>query len=218
MPRAPRLVVPGFPHHVGQRGHNRSTLFACDRDFAAYVRNLIELKRLLHCKVFAYCLLSNHVHLLVVPPRQESLGLLMQRLAGRYTRYFNERSRRGGTAWEERFHSSPIGTDAYLLACCRYVDLNPVRAGIVASAGDYRWSSYNSRVGRVRASWLDEDPAYLELGRGRVERAGRYAAFVESAAPDGELDRIREALRVGRLVGTPGTDFRPSPFSSSGVD
>ena len=91
--------------------------------------------------MFAYCLLSNHVHLVVVPPRPESLGLLMQRLSGRYPRYFNERYRRSGTAWEERFHSSPIGSDAYLLACCRYVDLNPVRAGIVAFAGDYRWQA-----------------------------------------------------------------------------
>jgi putative transposase len=161
--------------------------------------------------------MPNHVHLVVVPERLESLGLLMQRLAGRYTRYFNERYRCSGTAWEERFHSTPIETDTYLLACCRYVDLNPVRGGIVASPGDYRWSSYNARVGLVRSRWLDEDPAFLEMGRSREERERRYEEWVSSVIPDAESERIREALRLGRLADS-GTDFSPSPFSTSGSD
>ena len=143
MPRRPRIVLPERPHHIVQRGHNRQAVFASDEDYGYYLANLEERKADLGCRVYAYCLMTNHIHLVVDPgKRVENLALLMKSLAGRQTRYINKLEGRRGTLWEGRYKSSPIKSDEYLLACCRYVELNPVRAGLVDDPGNYRWSSY----------------------------------------------------------------------------
>jgi putative transposase len=153
-------------------------------------------------KVYGYCLMTNHVHLVVEPPDEVAmLGRLMKRLAGRQTRYVNRLEGRRGTLWESRYKSSPIQTDEYLLACCRYVDLNPVRARMVASPQDYPWSSYKVRVGLEQASWLDADPCHLSLGETHEQRCERYRAFVRAAIPEGEWDLIRQAVQRGQLTG-----------------
>ena len=148
MARSPRLVLADWPHHVIQRGHNRQPVFRSPDDFQAYLANLEEWKYTLGCRVYAYFLITNHVHLVIDPgPKAASLAILMKRVAGRYTRLINRQAGRTGTLWEGRYKSSPIETDTYLLACCRYIELNPVRASVVDRPENYPWSSYRTHVG-----------------------------------------------------------------------
>ncbi len=147
MPRKARIVIPGVAHHVIQRGHNRQMVFAIEEDFQCYLQNLVELQNAFGVKLYAYCLMTNHVHLLLVPARPKGLALLLKHLAARQTRYVNTIERRTGTLWEGRYKSSPVETETYLLACSRYIELNPVWAGIVPSLEAYRWSSYRGKIG-----------------------------------------------------------------------
>ncbi len=202
MPRTGRVVVANYAHHIVQRGHNRNVVFAEEDDFRYYLDTLKTWKTEYGVKVYGYCLMTNHVHLIVEPPDEAAmLGRLMKRLAGRQTRYVNRLEGRRGTLWESRYKSSPIQTDEYLLACCRYVDLNPVRARMAASPQDYRWSSYKVKAGLAQTSWLDDDPCYLSLGETREQRCERYKAFVRAAIPEGEWDLIRQAAQRGQLTG-----------------
>ena len=159
MPRLSRIILPNQPHHIIQRGHNKQDVFLSEDDYRYYLENLNDWKQRLGCKIYAYCLMTNHGHLIIDPgSKATSLSLLMKRVAGRQTRYVNRRYRRTGTLWEGRYKSSPIETDAYLLACCRYVELNPVRAHIVRLPEQYQWSSYRSKVGLAEWSGLDQIP------------------------------------------------------------
>lgn len=203
MARTPRLVLADWPHHVIQRGHNRQPVFQSSADFQAYLANLEEWKQKIGCQVYAYCLMPNHVHLIINPgPKAASLALLMKRVAGRYTRRINLQTNRTGTLWESRYKSSPIETDVYLLACCRYVELNPVRANLVKKPEDYPWSSYCAHVGLGTVSWLDEDPCYAGLGPTPADRYSRYAHWVADAIPAGELTAIRQAIHREQLTGS----------------
>lgn len=138
MPRIARVVVEGYPHHVVQRGHNRQVVFAATEDFERYLADLRELKETFGIRLYAYCLMTNHVHLLLGPRESPAaLGSFMKALAGRTTRYRNRLERRSGTLWESRYKSSLVQADSYLLACCRYIELNPVRARMVPSPQSY---------------------------------------------------------------------------------
>ena len=204
MPRLGRVVLPNYPHHVVQRGHNKQVVFAEEADFRFYLRTLEEFKDLYGVKVYGFCLMTNHIHLILQPGEAiAGLGQLMKRLAGRQTRFVNWQESRTGTLWEGRYRSSPIETDAYLLACCRYVELNPVRAGMTDDPAAYPWSSYQRHAGIVnRFGWLDIDPCYEALGISDDERATHYREFVRSAIPVGEWELLREALQRGQLTGT----------------
>jgi len=203
MPRIGRVVLPNYPHHIVQRGHNRQVVFAAVADYNYYLNTLATIKQVYDVKVFGFCLMTNHVHLIVQPGEKiAELGQLMKRLAGRQTRFVNRQESRSGTLWEGRYKSSPIETDAYLLACCRYVELNPVRAGMTKTPGAYRWSSYRWHAGESSDySWLDTDPCYQALGSTAEECALRYREFVRGAIPGGEWTLIREALQRGQLTG-----------------
>jgi putative transposase len=203
MPRMGRVVLPNYPHHVVQRGHNRQVVFAEEGDFHRYLEDLRKLKEAFGVRVYAYCLMTNHVHLLLAPSEAVAgLGQLMKALAARMTRYRNRLERRSGTLWESRYKSSPVQTDEYLLACCRYIELNPVRAKMVATADSYAWSSYRMRAGKTEEDWLDRDPCYLELGPNEAARQARYGQFVQAAIPAGEWELIQEALQRGQLTGS----------------
>ena len=203
MPRFGRVVLPSFPHHVVQRGHNKQAVFAEESDYRYYLRTLQDFKDLYEVKVFGFCLMTNHVHLVLQPGESVSgLGQLMKRLSGRQTRLVNRQEGRSGTLWESRYKSSPIQTDAYLLACCRYVELNPVRARMAQRPELYAWSSYRQHAGiEADYPWLDRNPCYEALGESEAERAGRYREFVEAGVPVEERDLIREALQRGQLTG-----------------
>ncbi len=202
MPRMGRVMLPNYPHHVVQRGHNRQAVFAEPGDYRRYLETLADFKSVFGVKVYAYCLMTNHVHLLLSPGEEVAdLGRLMKRLAGRQTRYHNVLEGRTGTLWESRYKSSPVDTDDYLLACARYIELNPVRARIVEAPDAYRWSSARHHLGVERCQWLDEDPCYLALGEQAVVREARYQEFLRSAIPEGEWALIRVAVQRGQLTG-----------------
>ncbi len=202
MPRIARVVLPNYPHHVVQRGHNRQVVFAHEDDFARYVKDLRELKDVFGVKVFAFCLMTNHVHLLLAPSTTEGLAQLMKTLAARMTRYRNKLEGRSGTLWESRYKSSVVQSDGYLLACSRYIELNPVRAGMVERVEDYPWSSFGLRfVEDAQAGWLDVDPCHEALGLTLARRREAYRAFFEQKVSAGELKVIRDALQRGQLTG-----------------
>ena len=202
MPRKARIVIPGVAHHVIQCGHNRQMVFAIEEDFQCYLQNLVELKNAFGVKLYAYCLMTNHVHLLLVPARPKGLALLLKHLAARQTRYVNTIERRTGTLWEGRYKSSPVETETYLLACSRYIELNPVRAGIVPNPEAYRWSSYRGKIGLWQDPGTDLDPCYEALGATEQSRRNRYREFVGVGVSPSEQTLIREALQRGQLTGT----------------
>ena len=202
MPMMARVVLPHMPHHVVQRGHNRQVVFAGAEDYERYLEDLRELSSALDIRVYAYGLMMNHVHLLLgLGEEVAAMGRLMKALAARATRYRNRVEGRSGTLWEGRYKSSPVQTETYLLACTRYIELNPVRARMVPVAGDYAWSSYRQRIGEEER-WIELDPAYLDLADNEADRRARYARFVEQGVPEQELSLMRVALQRGQLTGT----------------
>ncbi|WP_110973265.1 transposase [Pseudomonas huaxiensis] len=203
MPRIGRVVLPNYPHHVVQRGHNRQVVFAAAEDYQRYVNDLQELKDAFGIKIYAYCLMTNHVHLLLEPGEAVAgLGQMMKALAARATRYRNKLEGRSGTLWESRYKSSVVQSESYLLACCRYIELNPVRACMVDDAEDYTWSSYRARVQlQPGFDWLDISACYSALGETPEIRKDRYISFLRQAASKDELNLIRSALQRGQLTG-----------------
>lgn len=202
MPRMGRVVLPNYPHHIVQRGHNRQVVFVCAEDFQRYLSDMGELKEAFHIKLYAWCLMTNHVHLLVCPESAAGLGQFMKSLAARATRYRNRLEGRSGTLWEGRYKSSIVDSEAYLLACCRYIELNPVRARMVAHAQDYPWSSFGSRMQlKPDSQLLDGHPCYDALAPTDVERRERYEQFVNAGIPESELRLIRDAVNRSQLTG-----------------
>ena len=147
MARLPRLTVPGYPHHLIQRGNNRQAIFATQPDYELLLGLLDENARKYEVDVHAYVLMTNHFHVLATPNTEQGLPMLMQAIGRRYVRYFNRQQGRTGTLWEGRYRSTLIQADRHLLACMAYMDLNPVRAGIAAKAQDYPWSSHAHYAG-----------------------------------------------------------------------
>ncbi|UZE31037.1 transposase [Pseudomonas asplenii] len=203
MPRIGRVVLPNCPHHIVQRGHNRQVVFAEIGDFQRYLYCLRELKAVYGVKVYAYCLMDNHVHLLLAPGESVAgLGQLMKALAARMTRYRNKLEGRSGTLWEGRYKSSLVQSDSYLLACSRYIELNPVRARMVSRPEDYIWSSYLLRSSEhAYDNWLDTDPCFETLGHTLEDRKAKYRNFVNQEISSEELTLIRESLQRGQLTG-----------------
>lgn len=201
MARSARLAVPGYPHHLIQRGNNRQAIFVDDEDRQRYVSMLREGLREQGIALHAWVLMDNHVHLLATPPEAGSLSRLMQRQGTWYAGWFNQRHGRTGALWEGRFRSSLVETDAYLLVCMRYVELNPVRAGLAERAEDYRWSSARHHLGLGADPLVTDHALFWALGNTPFEREARYRAFLGSASP-AESRRLGEAFLRGRPLGT----------------
>lgn len=195
MPRTRRLILPDVPLHITQRGVNRCSTFLCDEDFTRYWWNLHDALPESGCELHAYALMSNHVHLLLTPRDLTGPAELFRRLGSRYVRYFNAMHRRTGTLWEGRFRSELVDSNVYFLACCRYIELNPVRAGMVADPAEYRWSSYRHNAERGRDLLLSEHPVSTDLGVSPAARRAAYRALVAQALPDSTIS----ALRAGQL-------------------
>jgi len=202
MPRKVRVLVPGCPHHIVQRGHNRNAVFVADEDYQFYLENLLEWKQKLGIKLYGWCLMTNHIHLIVEPTGEpESLSQLMKRLSGRQAAYTNKLEGRCGSLWQGRFKASPIQRDGYLLACLRYVELNPVRAGMVNAVEAYPWPSYRERAGIKTLALLDMDEGYLALGDTVQGRLMRYRRFLGEPSEPAEVNLIREGLQRNQLTG-----------------
>jgi putative transposase len=201
MPRIARPVLPGLPLHVVQRGINRQKCFFADSDYVAYLGYLGSLAPRFGCALHAYCLMTNHVHLLLTPIAQNSCALLMKNLSQRYVQAVNKRLERSGTLWAGRFKSCLVHSEAYLLACYRYIELNPVRAGIVDAPGQYRWSSYLANAEGKANGLLASHPAYDALGLSGPQRTDAYRKLFGDALPEVIVDEIRKATRIGCAVG-----------------
>jgi len=183
MPRRPRILIAHQPHHIVQRGHRRQGVLHGTADHRAYLRDLRAGAGRLGVAVHAWCLMPNHVHLLLTPgddPR--TLSTLVQHVARRATRRWNARRMTAGSIWEARFKSQVIDEERYLLQCCRYIELNPVRARLVCSAEDYLWSSYRERMGMAPAGLLDLHASYLAMGRDDDARRAAYRCFMQEVS------------------------------------
>ena len=203
MPRTARIVLSNAPHHVFQRGHDKQPVFFEEDDYEFYLSILRKWTTEFGVKVYGYCLMTNHVHFVLDPGSDvQSLAKTMKRVSGKHTRRINRLHDRTGTLWESRFKSSPIQTDNYLLACCRYIDMNPVSAGMVRHAGEYRWSSFRQKTSNSASTWINLDDCYIALGKTANQRRQTYAKFVTEGAPArGEINVIRRALKSGQLTG-----------------
>ena len=201
MPRKPRFYVPGAPVHAVQRGHNRSAVFFDDLDYLEYLRCLKQAADSCSCEVHAYVLMSNHVHLLLTPGRADSVGRLFQSIGRHYVRHINSTYRRHGGLWEGRYKSNVIESQAYLLSCMRYIELNPVRAGMVDHPAKYRWSSYASNALGVSNAVISAQAAYVALGRLPDARQFTYRGLFDRVADADELALLRCALQTGTPLG-----------------
>jgi putative transposase len=196
MARVARLVVPDVALHIIQRGNNRNACFAHDSDYLTYLSTLRQLSVKHECKVHAYCLMTNHVHLLVTPSRAEACGLLMRDLGRSYVLYFNRRHDRSGTLWEGRFRSCIAESSRYVMACYRYIELNPVRAGMVGEPGSYAWSSHAANVGLRPDPMLEPHCEYLALAN-VASRQAAYRGLFKQFLDEGMVRAIREATNGG---------------------
>lgn len=193
MPRGARLVVPGIPHHVTQRGNRRQQTFFCDEDYRLYLKLLRYCSRQAGTAVWAWCLMPNHVHLILVPAHSGGLRAALAETHRRYTWAVNRREDWRGHLWQSRFASCPMD-EAHLNACVRYVELNPVRAGLVARPEHWPWSSARTHLGLTDDRLTDVGPM-----RQRVED---WQRLLESGLDDGERDAIRSAEQSGRPLGS----------------
>lgn len=201
MPRKPRFYLPGVPAHIVQRGNGRQATFFDDADYARYLGWLREGAKREECAIHAYVLMTNHVHLLVTPQDSGAISRLIQFVGRRYVTYVNDSYARTGTLWEGRHKGCVISGDGYLLACMRYIELNPVRAGMAASPGDYRWSSYRvNSVGGDQGA-ITPHPVYLALGQDRDARGEAYRKLFRIALdPDG-VRSMRATVQTGTPLG-----------------
>jgi len=196
MARRCRFTPANVPAHVIQRGNNRVSTFRDAQDYTRYRAFLDIARRHTGCAIHAYVLMTNHVHLLVTPSRSMAVSAMMQLVGRRYVRYFNDRHTRTGTLWEGRFRSTPIDSERYFLACARYIELNPVRAGIVQDPRAYPWSSFRANADGASESLLEPHPLYAALGRDSFERATAYTALF-GTADDDAINTIRRATNSG---------------------
>jgi putative transposase len=203
MPREARFVMPGMPLHIVQRGINRDSCFFSEADYGMYLHFLGSSAARFGCAIHAYCLMSNHVHLLITPHTPDACGAFMKHLGQCYVQAVNKRLNRSGTLWEGRFRSSLVQSDSYVLACYRYIELNPVRAGMVSSPAEYWWSSYATNAEGKENALLQSHPAYESLGQNCGQRAEAYKELCADALPATDVEQIRKATSVGCVVGTP---------------
>jgi putative transposase len=200
MPRRPRIHLPGIPQHVIQRGVDRQPVFFSDEDCQFYLDWLGEYLQKRHIELHAYCLMTNHVHLLLSSPSADALGGLMQDLGRRYVQYINRTYRRSGGLWQGRYKASFVQSERYLLSCMRYVELNPVRAGMVVAPGDYRWSSYRANAIGVSDRLVTSHIEYLALGAAPEAREQCYRHLFVTEVDDFAWNLIRQATQQGVLV------------------
>lgn len=201
MPRRPRLVLQGVPLHLIQRGNNRQACFFAEEDYRLYLQWLSEYAGKTGCRVHAYVLMTNHVHLLISAEKAAAPGALMKALGQRYVQYVNRVYRRSGTLWEGRFRSCPIQEDAYLLACQRYIELNPVRAEMVAHPGQYNWSSYRANAQGEENALIRAHGLYDALGLDAPGRQAAYRELFRHELEPGLVDQIRRATHGNFVLG-----------------
>ena len=203
MARLPRFRIAGQPHHVIQRGNNRTPIFRCPADYRVFRTCLADAIDRFACQVHAYVFMTNHVHLLVTAGATDGIGRAMQSVGRRYVRYFNDRHGRTGTLWEGRYRATVIDTNRYLFACSRYIEENPVRAGMVAAPWQYTWSSFGANALGLNDSLVTAHSEFLSLGPTPRARHAAYRALFSSELDMAECHAIRDATAHGWALGDP---------------
>jgi len=202
MPRRARISIADIPHHIVQRGNNRDACFYSDQDYLFYLECLQEYAELTGCSIHAYVLMTNHVHLLVTPQTTDGIGVMMRRLGQRYVQYINRTYKRSGTLWEGRYKSCITSEETYVLACYRYIELNPVVAGMVTHPADYPWSSYRANaLGEVNKV-VTTAAMYESLGIDRLGRVKAYREIFRHHLGPGVVDEIRAATQGNYALGS----------------
>ena len=192
MPRTARIVVPGLPHHVIQRGNRRLPTFFCDDDYKRYLEIMAELCAQKKVEIWAYCLMPNHVHLIAVPETKESLADAIGEAHRRYTRLINSRYDWRGYLWQGRFGSLPMD-EAYLYMAACYVELNPVRAGLVKEAWQYRWSSAAAHISGCDDTLVRVDPL--------LNMFGDWRKYLTKDLTIEETEKIQQHIKTGMPLG-----------------
>lgn len=192
-----RLILPDVAVHVVQRGVNRAACFGEQADYLVYLSNLRQLSARHGCEVHAYCLMTNHVHLLLTPQTADACTKMMRDLGQRYVPYFNRRRGRTGTLWEGRFRSCIVESARYVLACYRYIELNPVRARMVADAASYPWSSYAVNSGKVCDPMVTAHAEFAALAMDSDRRYAAYRALFADEIDEPLLAAIRDCTNQG---------------------
>jgi len=201
MARHARFIVPGLPQHVIQRGNNRGVIFVDQDDYRFYLEKLQSACQDFRCKIHAYVLMTNHVHLLLTPEAKESLGKVMQSVGRSYVQYFNYRYQRTGTLWEGRYKSTLLDSEHYLLTCYRYIEMNPVRAGMVKAPAEYPWSSYQVNAHGKQDRLIDPHELYLRLAESAHDRQSAYRALFYRHIDSRILNEIRQATNTEWVLG-----------------
>lgn len=201
MARRARLVIPGVPLHIIQRGHNRRACFMAGRDYRVYLSMLGTCAADAGCAIHAYVLMTNHVHLLITPGKSESAGKLMKALGQRYVQYINRHHLRTGTLWEGRFRSCIVDEEAYYLTCQRYIELNPVRADMVEHPRSYPWSSYRVNAEGLASQLITPHALYLRLAQSDQDRFNAYRELFQEALPSEAVELLRRATNGNYALG-----------------
>ncbi|WP_082239571.1 transposase [Pseudomonas lini] len=201
MPRRARILMPGVPLHLIQRGNNRSVCFFSEDDYLFYLELLAEQANKNACEIHAWCLMTNHVHLLISPYEHNSVSSLMKGIGQRYVQYINRTYGRSGTLWEGRFRSCLVQSDSYVLACYRYIEMNPVRAKMVTHPAEYRWSSYRANAQSEFSHFITPHAQYLSLGDTHISTTEVYRELFRSELEIGLVDQIRAATNGNYVLG-----------------
>jgi putative transposase len=201
MARLPRLNLPGIPQHVIQRGNNKQVSFFSDQDYAVYLDKLKLYSEKYSVAVHSYVLMTNHVHLLMTPEMEQGVSQLMQSLGRYYVRYINQTYDRTGTLWEGRYKSTLVDSDNYFLTVSRYIELNPVRAGMVAHPAEYPWSSYQYNALGKPVELITPHFLYQGLAKTDKTRQKRYTALFDKIIPDYTLEEIRNSINRAWVLG-----------------
>ena len=201
MARLPRLTLLGYPHHIIQRGNNRQAIFASQADYQTLLNLLLENAQKFKVAIHAYVLMTNHFHLLATPETADGLPQMMQAVGRRYVRWFNDAQGRSGTLWEGRYKSTVIDTNQYLLTCMSYLDLNPVRAGLVGQASEYVWSSHGHYIGQKVDKLITPHPLVWGLGNTPFAREAAYADLVRGGISASQTVQLTDSALRGWALG-----------------
>ena len=202
MPRRPRMYIPGYCYHIVQRGNNREACFFEPENYRVYLKYMGECLPRYGNYLHAYCLMTNHVHLLISPSKTESISNLLKVVCSRYAQYINKKYSRTGTLWEGRHKSSAVDTELYLLKCYRYIELNPVAAKMVSRPEEYVWSSYHHNAWGEKDALVSRHDLYLALGENEIERCSNYRELFRDAISPEDIHSIRKAAHYSMPLGS----------------
>lgn len=202
MARQPRFFVEGEALHAIQRGNNREPIFAVEEDYRFFLDCMLRASQLHGLRIHAYVLMTNHMHMLATPDFRESLPKTLQSVGRRYVQYFNYIYKRTGTLWEGRYRATVVDSEWYLLTCMRYIELNPVRAGMVDHPAQYRWSSFNANAGGATDALVMPHEIYERMAHDGPERQMAYRQLFGSQLSGADIEAIREATNKNWALGS----------------